>query len=184
MADADLALSLHDPLAGAALPEGPGYRLEAWPLAFIAKIVVKPGQDNATAGLHGFAALPEMLTALGRPSDVAMRLGPDEALLARETAPDWAHLPETATKSVIEISHSLLGFTLKGSRSEVLLATGCPIDVQARAFPPGMATRTVFGKFDLCLWRTGSDEFRFLVARSSALAFLAYLELVFAQAPA
>jgi sarcosine oxidase, subunit gamma len=59
-----------------------------------------------------------------------------------------------------------------------LLAAGCPLDLDERAFPVGMCTRTVLAKAEVVLWRTGVESFRLEVARS----FVAYVSEFLAEA--
>ncbi|WP_283804904.1 sarcosine oxidase subunit gamma family protein, partial [Tardiphaga robiniae] len=43
---------------------------------------------------------------------------------------------------------------------------GCPQDLSLKAFPVGACSRTVFGKVEIVLLRTGGDAFRMEVWRS------------------
>ena len=49
-----------------------------------------------------------------------------------------------------------------------MLSGACPLDLDLRAFPVGMCTRTVLAKADIVLWRTGQDTFHLEVWRSFA----------------
>ena len=57
----------------------------------------------------------------------------------------------------------------------LLLNEGCPLDLDAAAFPPGRCTRTLFGKAEIVLWRRDVDAWRVEVARSFAPYLLALL---------
>ncbi len=65
-----------------------------------------------------------------------------------------------------------------GPRAATLLAAGCPLDLDASAFPPGMCTRTMLAKAEVVLWRTGAESFRLEVWRS----FLDYVSAFLAEA--
>ena len=52
---------------------------------------------------------------------------------------------------------------------------GCPLDLDAAAFPVGMCTRTMLAKAEVVLWRLGACEFRIEVWRSFAPYVSQYL---------
>ena len=54
------------------------------------------------------------------------------------------------------------------SRNAAELHAGCPLDLDIEAFPEGMCTRTIFGKAEIVLWRTGPVTFRVECGRSFA----------------
>jgi sarcosine oxidase, subunit gamma len=114
----------------------------------------------------------------------ALWLGPDEWLLLAPAAAAAAVLSglESALSglacSIVDVSHRQIGLEVAGARAELLLAAGCPLDLQPQAFPVGMCTRTVLGKTEVVLWRTAPDTFRLEVWRS----FAAYLSAFLAEA--
>lgn len=176
-------LAVAAPLAGITLPEGPGYRLRPWPLASIAVAAWPDLSAGDPLRASSSDSGPAMLRARVAGGRVLMRLGPEEVLIVTETDAAMPDEPAFSHENVIEISHGMVGFCLDGARAATVLASGCPIDVQEWAFPVGMSTRTLFGKFEIILWRRGATEFRLLVARSPIFAFLAYADRVFPGAP-
>jgi heterotetrameric sarcosine oxidase gamma subunit len=100
-------------------------------------------------------------------------LGPDEFLLI---APDETMPVLDAAASVVDISHRDTALRVSGPRAAWVLNGFCALDLHHSGFPVGMCTRTVFGKAEILLWRTGSDEFRIEVARSFAAYVWACLE--------
>ncbi|MBV9812830.1 MAG: hypothetical protein JO326_08760, partial [Acetobacteraceae bacterium] len=56
-------------------------------------------------------------------------------------------------------------------------ACGVPLDLDARAFPVGMCTRTVFEKAGIILWRFALHDWRLGVARS----FVPYVQAMLAE---
>lgn len=181
MADATVTrLAEVPPFDAAALPRGDGYTLEPWCFASLHLVPI----SSAPLAIPGLEALPPILHAAGITGGSLLRIGPGEALLVGETGADFPEKAGLPENSFIEISHSMMGFQLSGRHAEALLALGCPLDMQLRAFPVGMVTRTVFAKFDLLLWRTGPANFRLLVAKSATLAFIAHLGAVFPHAAA
>jgi sarcosine oxidase subunit gamma len=92
-------------------------------------------------------------------SRLSMRLGPDEWILK---APDAdAELVEAEVRealgdrfhSLVDISHRHVGFEIAGREAANVLNTGCALDLHKRAFPIGMATRTLLGKAEVILAR-------------------------------
>ena len=64
-----------------------------------------------------------------------------------------------------------------GPHAATISERGCPLDLDLRAFPVGMCTRTVFAKADIVLWRTGQETFHFEAWRS----FAAYVSGLLAE---
>jgi len=114
----------------------------------------------------------------------ALWLGPDEWLLIAPEAAGAGVLAglESALSglpgSLVEVSHRQLGVEIQGPRAALLLAAGCPLDLEASAFPVGMCTRTMLAKTEIVLWRTAPETFRVEVWRS----FAAYLSAFLAEA--
>ncbi len=111
----------------------------------------------------------------------ALWLGPDEWLLvapydeATRLGEELEAGLSGVAHSLVEVSHLSLGFTLSGRAAESVLASGCPLDLDRRAFPVGMATRTVLGKTEIILQRTGHESFQIDVWRSFVGYTLGYL---------
>jgi sarcosine oxidase, subunit gamma len=125
-------------------------------------------------------------TALGlNISDVACRsatageraalwLGPDEQLLlapvadaeaiARQLGESLSALPH----SLVDVSHRQIALQVSGPQAQNVLSAGCPLDLHLESFPVGACTRTVLGKCDIVLWRTGAATFHVEVWRSFA----------------
>jgi sarcosine oxidase subunit gamma len=107
----------------------------------------------------------------------ALRLGPDEFLLL---------LPEGEVPvmdiaepfSLVDISHRQTGILLGGPEAANMLNAGCPLDLDERAFPVGMATRTLFMKADIVLWRVAAEKFHIEVWQSFAPYVWSLLEVV------
>jgi sarcosine oxidase subunit gamma len=102
----------------------------------------------------------------------ALWLGPDEHLLlgpAAEAATLAAELEAAladVAHSLVDVSHRQVALQVLGSDAGGILNTGCPLNLELKEFPPGMCTRTLLGKADIVLWRTGAADFRLEVGRS------------------
>jgi sarcosine oxidase subunit gamma len=110
----------------------------------------------------------------------ALWLGPDEWLLLAPLAQaglatrlerslsSWPH-------ALVDVSHRQVALVVHGTAATTLLAAGCPLDLDAAAFPVGMCTRTLLAKAEVVLWRLGACEFRLEVWRSFAPYLSQYL---------
>jgi sarcosine oxidase, subunit gamma len=111
----------------------------------------------------------------------ALWLGPDEWLLiaADGSAASLAAALDEALQalphSLVDISHRQIALAVKGPAAATLLAAGCPLDLDERAFPVSMCTRTVLARAEIVLWRTGTQVFRIEVWRSFAGYVSAFL---------
>jgi sarcosine oxidase subunit gamma len=128
---------------------------------------------RAAAGSAFGIALPEKpCRAHSVDRRAALWLGPDEQLLLAP-AGDATILAAGLEAALAAIAHSLVDVSQRqvalqvgGPQACAILNTGCPLNLDAVEFPPGMCTRTLFNKADIVLWRTGAHEFRLEVWRS------------------
>jgi sarcosine oxidase subunit gamma len=107
----------------------------------------------------------------------ALRLGPDEWLLI---GPDGEGIPaiEPGPYSLVDVSHRNVGLTVSGALCTDVLSSGVMLDLDIEAFPVDMATRTLFTKAEIVLWRRAPDLFHIEVWRS----FAVYLRALLAEA--
>ena len=100
----------------------------------------------------------------------ALHIGPDEWLLL---APDGeaAALLAAGTghaAALVDVSHRSATIEIAGPRAADVLNAFCALDLAEAVFPIGMCTRTLLGKAEIVLWRTGAETFRIEVWRSFA----------------
>lgn len=115
--------------------------------------------------------LPEQPKTTARAgSRTAIWLGPDEWLVLDDPDVDLiaAVASVKALHSSVDISHRNQAIIVAGPSVEATLNAGCPLDLSIAAFPVGAATRTVFGKAEIVLWRTEPRAFRVECWRSFA----------------
>jgi sarcosine oxidase subunit gamma len=108
----------------------------------------------------------------------ALWLGPDEWLVIDTAGNDpMADCAKAkALHSAVDISHRHVAIDVSGIGAADALNAGCPRDLSLAAFPVGSAARTVLGKIEIVLLRTGEDAFRVECWRSFsdyAFTFLA-----------
>lgn len=175
MAENTVSLAPVSPLAGLLLP-GDETIARLATAGTMGRLVLRADLD--TARLVGAAIdlpldVPVNRAAAGE-SAAALRLGPDEWLLLADAERDpWlsARIGEAAAgapHALVDVSHRSVGLVLEGPEVEAILATGCMLPLDAAAFPLDRATRTLFGKAEIVLWRRSSDRFHIEVATSFA----------------
>jgi sarcosine oxidase subunit gamma len=118
-------------------------------------------------------------SAAGR---AALWLGPDERLLL---APEGSEEAVAAAlgqalaglpHSLVEVSHRQVALAVTGVAARDLLASGCPLDLDAEAFPVGMCTRTVLARAEVVLWRRSAEEYHLETGRSFSGYVLGWLK--------
>lgn len=107
--------------------------------------------------------LPERpKTSSAKDGRAALWLGPDEWLVIDENQAVLAGACASVAEfhSAVDVSHRNTAVLVSGARVETVLNAGCPQDLSLDAFPVCACSRTVFGKAEVILWRTGADAFR------------------------
>jgi sarcosine oxidase, subunit gamma len=176
----DAAPNLRSPLEGLALA-WPRFALSEAPPA--ARFILRGGEGARVACGIAFGAEPPVrLGPAGEgPGRAALWLGPDEWLMIADGA-DPAPLGETlesvldgTAHSLVDVSHRQIGLIASGLAAARILTAGCPLDLDLAAFPLGMATRTLFDKAEIVLWRRAATTFHVEVWRSFAPHVAAFL---------
>lgn len=109
----------------------------------------------------------------------ALWLGPDEWLVIDEGESGLmtAAANSGALHSATDVSHRNTAILVSGPGAADAINTGCAQDLSLDAFPVGACSRTLFGKVEIVLLRTGEDAFRVEVWRSfSDYAFALLVE--------
>ena len=139
------------------------------------------GARALAAPVWGAAFSEEACRAIVAGSRATLWLGPDEFLLL-DLGPDDGSSGESratvpqglegalagAPHALVDVSHRQFALEISGAHATTILSGACPLDLDARAFPVGMCTRTVLAKADIVLWRTGQSTFHLEVWRSFA----------------
>lgn len=153
------------------------------PLPAMTRLIARGGLAAAGRIGHTFGvALPERALRAAEVDDrAALWLGPDEwLLLAPDTAGLAGHLEAALDGEpgcVVDVSHRQVGFDVSGPGAAAALNAGCPLDLDALAFPESMSTRTVLAKAEIVLWRRGPERFHLECWRSFAPYVLTFLDL-------
>jgi sarcosine oxidase, subunit gamma len=169
---ADAALEVRSPLEGVALPTAPRFTVsEAAPAA---RFILRGAEAVRVAcGMAFGVEPPSRLGSAGESEGrAALWLGPDEWLLIADSAPDIGGVLESVLEgtahSLVDVSHRQIGLIASCPAATRVLNAGCPLDLDPHAFPVGFATRTVFDKVEVVLWRRAETSFHIEVWRSFA----------------
>jgi sarcosine oxidase subunit gamma len=140
-----------------------------------------PGTRALAATAWGVAFSDEACRAMVSGSRATLWMGPDEYLLldlgpgegaSRESHATVAQNLERALTgephALVDVSHRQFALEISGPHAATILSGACPLDLDLRAFPVGMCTRTVLAKADIVLWRTGQTTFHLEAWRSFA----------------
>jgi sarcosine oxidase, subunit gamma len=134
----------------------------------------RPNAIAAAADPFGIGLPQQACRAAVADGRAALWLGPDEWLLLAPQAEGDAFAAaleramEGKPHSLVDVSHRQTGIEISGLNAAATLNAGCPLDLDTRAFPVGMCTRTVFAKSEIVLWGTAPLTFRIEVWRSFA----------------
>jgi heterotetrameric sarcosine oxidase gamma subunit len=168
------ALARVHPLAALAATSPSSDAVALAPVPPAARLSVRAGEEARAALGEALGVSPptEPCRAAVAEQRAALWLGPDEWLVL---APDGSAADllavaagAGAVASVVDISHRNSALTVSGPHAADALNGFCALDLDSAAFPVGMCTRTLLGKAEIVLWRTGAEEFRVEVARSFA----------------
>ena len=98
----------------------------------------------------------------------ALWLGPDEWLVIDTSGQSpFTDLQGVETlHAATDVSHRNIGIIISGEGAEATINAGCPQDLSLSVFPVGAASRTIFGKAEIVLWRLSETEFRLECWRS------------------
>jgi sarcosine oxidase subunit gamma len=171
---ADSALEVRSPLEGFALSARPRFTLSEAPPA--ARFILRGAEGVRVACGMAFGVEPPPRLGLAGESEgrVALWLGPDEWLLIADGA-DAAGIGgmlesvlDGTAHSLVDVSHRQIGLIASGPTAARVLNAGCPLDLDLKALPVGFATRTVFDKVEIVLWRRAETNFHIEIWRSFA----------------
>ena len=182
---ADAALAARSPLEGLALPSGPRFALAEAPPA--ARFILRGAEAVRVAcGMVFGAEPPSQPRPGGRRGEARGAMARAGRMAAdRGTAPTPATIAEVlesvlegTAHSLVDVSHRQIGLIASGPAAARVLNAGCPLDLALKAFPVGFATRTLFDKAEIVLWRRAEATFHVEVWRS----FAPYLAASLAEA--
>lgn len=139
-----------------------GVRLATLPPAHRISLRARPDSVEALSKALGVALPQRPKTSASNGNRTALWLGPDEWLVIDEGANDplEACIGVEALHSAVGISHRNVAISVTGPGAENTISAGCPQDLSLQVFPVGACSRTILGKAEIMLLRTGEDAFR------------------------
>ncbi|HEV7415748.1 sarcosine oxidase subunit gamma [Tianweitania sediminis] len=150
------------------VPAAPAYRMS---------LRARPDDLVALGERLGLALPTRPKTSASAGERHALWLGPDEWLVldlgGRDPMQDLAGLQ--VLHSAVDVSHRNTAVLVTGEKAADVINAGCPQDLSLQAFPVGACSRTVLGKIEIVLLRTGEDAFRVECWRSFAEYAFSYL---------
>lgn len=111
-------------------------------------------------------------TSVSAGTRTALWLGPDEWLVIDTGEPSSggglmaACAGSGVLHSAVDVSHRNTAILVEGPGAAAAINAGCPQDLSLKVFPVGACSRTIFGKVEIVLLRTGEEAFRVEVWRS------------------
>jgi sarcosine oxidase subunit gamma len=170
-----LQKSMHQPLAGRQLRLATGRgSIVAASAAARYLLRCKPGHAAPVCAAFGVVVPTTACTSSADGARAALWLGPDEwLLLADADAQEEIEAAVAALEgqdgfSWVDVGHQSLALEISGPAATDILSTGCPLDLGDDAFPPGACARTLFGKCEVVLWRSGQARYHMEFGRSYA----------------
>ena len=155
-----------------------------------ANVSVRPAPDASRLSLRAradaVAALSKALgialpvkpkTSVTKGTRTAFWLGPDEWLIVEEPGKDMVAecTKSKVLHSAVDISQRNTAVIVSGKNAEGTLSAGCPQNLSVSAFPVGAVSRTLLGKVEVIIHRTGADAFHVECWRSFADYVFTYL---------
>ncbi|MDQ0561240.1 sarcosine oxidase subunit gamma [Rhizobium mesoamericanum] len=158
-------------LAGKAIFEGPGIRLEPLPEGHLLHIM----------GALDAESLAGYLSAAGLPASAVRPAGYQQWYIAGDedlSPPHIAALAEhlKGKAFVSDQSHGRIRIGLSGAKVADLLSRGTAVDLDPAIFPVGHSAVTLFGHVSVQLTHTQTDRFELTVLRSYAVDLYEALE--------
>lgn len=141
------------------------------PAAPAMRISLRAREDGLAAAkkILGFTVPAKPKSSATKGSTHCLWIGPDEWLVIDA---DGSALPEKFAKagntrlSAVDVSHRNTAILVEGAKAVDVLNSGCPQDLSSAAFPVGACSRTILGKSEIVLYRTGEHAFRIECWRS------------------
>ena len=141
---------------------GQGVRLAVMPPAHRISLRAPDGSVAALSKALGLTLPRKPKTSASKGSRSALWLGPDEWLVIDDGSKDPldACAGVEALHSAVDVSHRNVAIAVTGPGAAATINAGCPQDLSLAAFPVGACSRTILGKAEIVVLRTGEDAFR------------------------
>ncbi len=163
-----------NPLDGAFLTVGSGRTLIMRPTGDGAQFTLRIAATHLEKAVEAFGQdIPAKIGEMSSNAQkTALCLGPDEWLLMapepeREgIATRFTDIGGRTTHSLVDVGHRTVGIDVSGPAAALVLASGCPLDLDN--LPIGGCARTVLDKAEIVLMKLEREHYRVEVIRSFA----------------
>ena len=154
-----------------------GVKVATLPPAHRISLRARPESIDELSQALGLTLPQKPKTSVSEGNRTALWLGPDEWLIIDEgdSDPLVSCAAVEALHSAVGISHRNVAISVNGLGAENTISAGCPQDLSLQAFPVGACSRTVLGKVEIVLLRTGEETFRVECWRSFSDYVFAFL---------
>lgn len=153
-----------------------GVKLATLPPAHRISLRARADAVDALSGALGLTLPQKPKNSASKGNRTALWLGPDEWLIIDEKNDPLADCASVeALHSAVGISHRNVAISVTGPGAENTISAGCPQDLSLAAFPVGACSRTILGKSEIVLLRTGEEAFRVECWRSFSDYIFAFL---------
>ncbi|MBZ9790116.1 sarcosine oxidase subunit gamma [Rhizobium sp. 3T7] len=160
-------------LAGKAISQGPGLRLEARPEGHLLQVM----GATTTEGLEAHLSAAGIKDSAVRPAGYRQWFIAGNDILSTALIQDFSNAL-AGSAFVSDQSHGRVRIGVCGLLAAELLRKGTAIDLHPSAFPEGRAVVTLFGHISVQVARTGADDFELTVLRSFAESLYDELEVL------
>jgi sarcosine oxidase, subunit gamma len=144
--------------------------------AFRLSLRARPDAVSALSKALGVSLPVKLKSSKTKGARTALWLGPDEWLIldsAKNPMDDAAKAK--VLNSSVDVSHRNTAIIVSGAAAEATLSAGCPQNLSLKAFPVGACSRTILGKSEVVVLRTGAQAFRVECWRSFSDYVMTYL---------
>lgn len=159
---AKVAIATRHPAHAGKSLGGHGVSLKVLEPASRMSLRARPAAIAALSKALGIALPEKPKTSAAKAGRTVLWLGPDEWLVIDEAGGDL--IADCASvkglHSAVDASHRNVGIAVVGPNAAATINAGCPQDLSLAAFPVGAVSRTVLGKVEMVLLRTGEEAFR------------------------
>jgi sarcosine oxidase, subunit gamma len=144
--------------------------------AFRMSLRARPDAVSALSRTLGVSLPAKPKTSQTKGTRTALWLGPDEWLILDSAKnPMDDSLKAKVLNSSVDVSQRNTAIILSGVAAEATISSGCPQNLSLAAFPVGACSRTIFGKVEIVVLRTGPQAFRVECWRSFSDYVMTYL---------
>ncbi|GAA2829704.1 sarcosine oxidase subunit gamma [Aminobacter aminovorans] len=164
---AKVAIATRHPAHAGKSLGGHGVSLKVLEPASRMSLRARPAAIAALSKALGIVLPEKPKSSAAKAGRTVLWLGPDEWLVIDEAGDPVADCGSVkGLHSAVDVSHRNVGIAIVGPNAAATINAGCPQDLSLQAFPVGAASRTVLGKVEIVLLRTGEDAFRLECWRS------------------